>query len=460
MGEFEFNKKINPNKIFLIQHSELEARIDPHQYHHERIAAIKAIKRKNKTVHLTQLVMSVKLITKEISPDNIYIGLENITSNTGEYVATAEKQSISTAGVFKKGEILFPKLRPYLNKVYLAEFDGICSTEFHIFQAKNISPEFLAIYLRSDLIVNQTKHLMTGNTLPRLQTDDIQKLPVPLVSDVIQSKVIEFYKKVDKQKQEKEQQAQALLDSIDTYLLNELGITLPEQDRVLEKRMFTVPLSEATGQRLDSRFYKTEFQKLIEAISSGKHFKLKDVAEFSSEVWNQSDYFIETFPYIEISEIELSTGEIVNVKHVPIDEAPSRAKMIVRQGDIIISLTRPTRGAIAHNQLPGINIASNGFAVIRTLKNEIVSKELLFLLLKMSSTLRQMEQRATGGSYPAITQEELGNILLPCTEISHQKKIVAHVTQIRSQAKQLQTEAAQILNKAKAEIERMILGEV
>ena len=249
-----------------------------------------------------------------------------------------------------------------------------------IFDAKNINAEFLAIYLRSDLVVNQTKHLMTGNTLPRLQTEDIQKLPVPLVSNEIQSKVVTFYKNAYNQKQQKEQQAQALLDSIDGYLLNELGITLPEQDNRLEKRMFTVPFSEVTGGRLDSQFYKVEFQQLVDNISSKKHFKLKDIADFSAETWNQSDFFDETFPYIEISEIELSTGEIANVKQVAIDEAPSRAKMIVRQDDVIISTTRPTRGAIAHNQLEGINIASTGFAVIRRLKNDVVSKEFLFYL--------------------------------------------------------------------------------
>ena len=45
-------------------------------------------------------------------------------------------------------------------------------------------------------------------------------------------------------KQQKEQQAQTLLDSIDAYLLTELGITLPEQDNRLEKRIFTVPAAE------------------------------------------------------------------------------------------------------------------------------------------------------------------------------------------------------------------------
>ncbi len=174
MSDIELNTKERFNKVFFVKHSELEGRIDPHQYHHERINAIKAIKALNKTARLSQVVSSAKQVTNEINPKDVYIGLENIVSDTGEYIATTDKQSISSAGIFRKGQILFPKLRPYLNKVHLAEFDGICSTEFHIFDAININIEFLTIYLRSDLIKNQTKHLMTGNTLPRLQTEDIK----------------------------------------------------------------------------------------------------------------------------------------------------------------------------------------------------------------------------------------------------------------------------------------------
>jgi len=94
-------------------------------------------------------------------------------------VITNEKESVSSAALFKKGNILFPKLRPYLNKVHRAQFDGCCSTEFHVFEAHDIHPDFLTIVLRSNLVLAQTKHLMTGNTLPRLQTTDIENLIIP-----------------------------------------------------------------------------------------------------------------------------------------------------------------------------------------------------------------------------------------------------------------------------------------
>ncbi len=78
-----------------------------------------------------------------------------------------------------RGQILFPKLRPYLNKVYLAEFNGLCSTEFHIFNAKNMDSNFLHYCLLSRITLEQTSNLMTGNTLPRLQSSDIAHILIP-----------------------------------------------------------------------------------------------------------------------------------------------------------------------------------------------------------------------------------------------------------------------------------------
>lgn len=69
---------------------------------------------------------------------------------------------------------------------------------------------------------------------------------------------------------------------------------------------------------------------------------------FSKETWNreQQNYFIHKFPYIEIRGIAIKTGEIKNISEINISEAPSRAKMIVRENDIFLSTTVPIRGAI------------------------------------------------------------------------------------------------------------------
>ena len=93
---------------------------------------------------------------------------------------------------YQTDDVLFARLRPYLNKVYRAEMDGCCSTEFHVLRVKDrdaLLPEYLAAILRSRLVLSQTVHMMTGNTHPRLTNDDVTNLTIPIPSLEVQARI-------------------------------------------------------------------------------------------------------------------------------------------------------------------------------------------------------------------------------------------------------------------------------
>ena len=107
---------------------------------------------------------------------------------------TPEDVATGNCIAFKKGDILYGRLRPYLNKVWLADSDGVCSTEFHVMQPTHpeaLRPEYLAVVMRTSLIVAQTKHMMTGNTHPRITKDDFQNLLIPLADYSVQNTIVE-----------------------------------------------------------------------------------------------------------------------------------------------------------------------------------------------------------------------------------------------------------------------------
>ena len=170
------------NRVFYRKLSEVSGgRFDPNNYQNERLEAINSLKNGIFPVKkLCEIVAFRSIKTNEISEETVYVGMENITSNTGEIVTTNEKDSISSASIFMKNDVLFPKLRPYLNKVYCAEEEGICSTEFHVLHSNSECNEFIANFLRSRVVVSQTKCLTSGNTLPRLQLEDINKFLIPI----------------------------------------------------------------------------------------------------------------------------------------------------------------------------------------------------------------------------------------------------------------------------------------
>lgn len=169
--------------------------------------------------------------------------------------------------------------------------------------------------------------------------------------------------------------------------------------------------------RIDPHFYLPEFRAITDEIKSVKNKRLGEIVTFSKEVTDFSD-FDKEFDYLEISGVGLGTNEYVTTKTL-VSEAPSRAKMKTRIGDIAISTTRPHRGAIVEIKDNGV-IASTGFSIIRSVDNTINPKWLLYVLLSKSSLL-QMLQRSSGGNYPAIVEEELKRIYIPVNYAQQEK---------------------------------------
>ena len=127
--------------------------------------------------------------------------------------------------------------------------------------------------------------------------------------------------------------------------------------------------------------------------------------------------------------------------------APSRAQNIVHKDDIIISLTRPHHGSIAliNDDLDEC-IASTGFAVLREIKAPTLNRTYLYYVLRSQLCLNQMLQRSSGGNYPAITADQLMQILIPIPKPNIQNHIVSIMRSAYAQKKQKEQEADDLLN--------------
>ena len=148
--------------------------------------------------------------TRTVMPNDIcgpvtYVGLENISQDTGYLVGNAVSENPaaikSLKNEFERGEILYGKLRPNLNKVWLSDRTGICSTDIYVIRSKqdNIAPELYAYIFRSprfnDAVVSQVK----GAQLPRVGWNTIASLEIPLPPLEIQRELvaeIEGYQRV------------------------------------------------------------------------------------------------------------------------------------------------------------------------------------------------------------------------------------------------------------------------
>jgi type I restriction enzyme M protein len=116
-----------------------------------------------------------------------YVGLENIESGTGRLVNFSPKPASdikSGSKRFELGDILYGRLRPNLNKVFLNEVisNGRCSTEILVLEPdiKKVNPMYLSELLRTKEMNTRIVDLIKGAALPRVNISDLLALEVPL----------------------------------------------------------------------------------------------------------------------------------------------------------------------------------------------------------------------------------------------------------------------------------------
>ena len=110
-----------------------------------------------------------------------YMGLEHIESWTGKRIEDEAAFSDGVATRFVEGDVLFGKLRPYLAKVYLAEKEGIATTEALVLTAESaLIPEFLKYVLLSAKFIDAVSGSTYGAKMPRANWDTIGDLPILL----------------------------------------------------------------------------------------------------------------------------------------------------------------------------------------------------------------------------------------------------------------------------------------
>ena len=217
-------------KVFAVRLNDVikTSRLNSDYFHPERLLAVRNIEQQHDRIKVAPLHSVVDFIrSSRKSPTGRYLGLANVQSHTGEFVNVDEKAEGNVLA-FAENDVLFGRLRPYLNKVYRAEFDGECSPEFHVMKTKNVNElhaDYLAVILRSSIILAQTKHMMTGNTHPRLTNEDVVNLIIPIPSIAIQNLIGEEVRKrkadARRLKSEVESEWQAAKDWFEAQLLGE-----------------------------------------------------------------------------------------------------------------------------------------------------------------------------------------------------------------------------------------------
>ena len=133
---------------------------------------------------ITNYGSSIKIESKDIKQDTWVLDLEDIEKESSRILQQKtfkERPSLSTKSVFKKGWVLYSKLRPYLDKVVVVDKDGVCTTEILPLPVySDMIAEFMVYGMKSKYFLDYVNSKVSGMKMPRLKTPDGKMAVIPI----------------------------------------------------------------------------------------------------------------------------------------------------------------------------------------------------------------------------------------------------------------------------------------
>ena len=141
------------------------------------------------------------------------------------------------------------------------------------------------------------------------------------------------------------------------------------------------------------------------------------------ETWSPATAGNQAFRYVDIGSVDRDSKRIVNAAELSVADAPSRARQILKARDVLVSTVRPNLNAVAivPAELDGA-IASTGFTVLRANPQRLDSR-FLFYWVRTPGFVKDMTKKASGASYPAVSDRIVLDSTMPMPTIGEQHRI-------------------------------------
>lgn len=141
--------------------------------------------------------------------------------------------------------------------------------------------------------------------------------------------------------------------------------------------------------------------------------------------WNPKASGSERFDYIDLSSVDKDEKAITTAEQYTCSDAPSRARQLVKENDVLVATVRPNLNgvAIVDKDHDGMT-ASTGYCVLRPISGRL-NPRFLFNWVKTKMFVKRMVDVATGANYPAVSDAKVRASTLPLPPIAEQKRIAA-----------------------------------
>ncbi len=296
----------------------------------------------------------------------------------------------------------------------------------------------------------------SGGTRIALDYQAIKSIFIPLPPRKTQDKIASLMEEAYRLKHEKEKKAKRLLNSIDDYVLSELGIELPE---LKDEQFYTITFADIKGSRFDPSYYQPKYKKIKETIKKGK-YSVRIMAVLLLNVVNGLDFrrFTEYgTPYLRVGNIKPNKIDEKEIKFVPIKLNKVKKDVQLNTGDVLLT-RKGTFGISAVVDKKTEYLISSEIIRLR-LRKKIIDPFYFSVVSNIQLIQNLYHQNAVGAIMGSLSQEVIKSLSIPLPPLSIQQKIAEEVKLRREKAKTLTKEAKQIIIKIKEDVEKIILGE-
>lgn len=241
---YQVPQHIDKNKIFIVQRSEIEGRLDPKMalYNRKVLHSLyPKVRLKDVLLCKPQYGASEPGVPRSSIKEPRYIRITDIDENGlishDELGATAK--IIEDKYILCENDILIARSGATVGKAYIhkpALYDCFFAGYLirFIINTDKALPEYIFTYTQLNAYKEWVNAIQRPSGQPNINSEEYQSLEIPLPNIERQQVIVDVIKSAYLQKKQKESEAKKLLDSIDTYILNELGITIPEIDASLK----------------------------------------------------------------------------------------------------------------------------------------------------------------------------------------------------------------------------------
>ncbi|HFG4505171.1 TPA: restriction endonuclease subunit S [Acinetobacter baumannii] len=343
-----------------------------------------------------------------------YFGLENIESFTGKLLDSVELESEGVGHRFQKDDVLFGKLRPYLAKVFLAQEEGLSSTEALVFRSSEvIYPKFLSYYCLSQDFINEVNGTTFGSKMPRASWDDISSFRM-------------VYPSLDEQK--------IIADFLDKRLA-QVDALIAKQEILLEKlaeqRVALISHAVTKGLNPDVEMKESTniwLGKIPETwvLKPTKYF-LSYVGSGKTPKGGSEVYIDEGIMMIRSQNVHDDGLRLEDVVHITDEADQGQINTRVYEDDVLLNITGASLGRVSlvPKGIPLANVNQH-VCILRPIQN-LILPEFLHLIMQSHYAKSLIKSEENGTSREGLTFEQIKAMVFALPLIDEQMKICEYI---------------------------------